>query len=268
MRVRIPRALHLDTYLGVNYLTTNFQRAPFQDIRMRQAIALAYNREIMTRKILRLGEPAAYHFVPPGVAGEPPGAHMAFEPLAYEQRIAQARQLMIAMGYGPNNHFHTTFDTTTTPDSKRLAAALQAMLREVYIDVEIVNSDTQIFYKKLQQGQFDIASGSWIGDFNDPGTFLDLLRRDSGNNYGRYDNPKFDALLDKANQIADANARGIVLRQAEQLALDDLGVIPARFLVTQDIVEPYVRNWIPNLHNFNRSRWLWIDPHGQTERGG
>jgi oligopeptide transport system substrate-binding protein len=267
MRHNIPRALQLRTYLAVNYLTTNFQRKPFQDVRLREAIALAYDRETITDKIVRIGDRPAYHFVPPGVANYPAGAHMDFESLTPAKRVEKAKQLMVAMGYGPNHHFHTTFDTSTLPDSKRTAAVLQSMLGNIYIDVDIVASDTQFFYKKLQEGQFDIASGSWVGDFDDAGTFLDLLQSDSGNNYGKYASAKFDALYAKANQTLDVAGRGALLRQAEQVALDDLGVIPVRFIVTQDIVEPYVKGWIPNVRDFNRSRWLWIDPHAGVERG-
>ena len=268
MRSHIAHALQINTFLGVAYLSVNFQHKPFQDLRLRRAIALAFDRETMSAKILKLGEPAAYHFVPPGIANYPGGAVVDFQALPYDQRLAKARALMIEMGYGPDNHFHTTYDSTTTPDGKRSAATLQAMLRRIYIDIDIVNSDTQIFYKKLQQGQFDMAGGSWVGDFDDPGTFLDLLRTGAGNNYGQYHSGKYDALLDQANQTLDIETRGELLRQAEQTALDDVAVIPTRFLVTQDIVEPYVKGWIPNVRDFNKSRWLWIDPHAKPERGG
>lgn len=267
MKKNIPHTLQLNTFLGVAYLTPNMRRKPFQDIRMRRAISLALDREILTSRILKLGEPAAYHFVPPHVANYPDGAHVDFQSLPPQARLDKARWLMNQMGYGPSNHFHTTYDSTTTPDSKRTAAATQAMLRRIYIDVDIVNSDTQIFYKKLQNGEFDLGPGVWIGDFNDPGTFLDLLRAGSGNNYGGYDNPRYDALMDKANLMLDLKARGALLRRAEQIALDDVAVIPTRFVVTQDIVEPYVKGWIPNVRDFNRSRWLWIDPRTRPERG-
>jgi len=267
MRRNIPRALQLRTYLGVNYLTTNFKRKPFRDLRLRQAIALAVDRETIVDKILRLGEVPAYRLVPPGTANYPDGAHMWFQSWPQQQRIAKARALMVEMGYGPGRHFHTTYDTTTTPDAKRTAAVLQSMLRDIYIDVDIVTSDTQFYYKKLQEGDFDIATGAWIGDFDDAGTFLDLLQSQSGNNYGHYASPVFDSLLAKSYQTVDPKARGEMLRRAEQTALDDLGVIPSRFVVTQDIVEPYVKGWIPNVRDFNRSRWLSIDPSAGVERG-
>ncbi len=267
MRTHIARALQIRTYLGVNYLVPNFQRKPFQDIRLRLAIALVLDREALANKIIKLGELPAYHFVPPDTANYPGGAELTFKSLGYDARLAKARRLMTEMGYGPNNHFLTTYDTTTMPDAKRGAAALQAMLRRIYIDATIINTDTQLFYKKLQQGQFDLTTGAWIGDFDDAGTFLDLLRSASGNNYGGYKNPRYDALLDRANQTLDLKARGELLKQAEQVALDDIAVIPSRFLVTQDIVEPYVKGWVPNVRDFNRSRWLWIDPHAKPERG-
>jgi oligopeptide transport system substrate-binding protein len=267
MRHNIPRALQLRTYLAVNYLTTNFQRKPFQDLRLRQAIALAVDRETIVDKILRLGEKPAYRLIPPGTANYPDGAHMWFQSWTKVQRIARARALMVEIGYGPGRHFHTTFDTSTTPDAKRTAAVLQSMLRDIYIDVSIITSDTQFYYKKLQESDFDIASVSWIGDFNDAGTFLDLMQSGSGNNYGHYDSAAYDALLAKSYEAADPKARGELLRQTEQAALDDVGVIPVRFLVTQDIVEPYVKGWVPNVRDFNRSRWLWIDRSAGVERG-
>jgi oligopeptide transport system substrate-binding protein len=205
--------------------------------------------------------------VPPHTANYPGGAHFAFSAIPYDERLARARQLMMEMGYGPDNHFHSTFDTSTTPDAKRTFATLQAMLRRVYFDISPVTSDGQVFYKKLQMGQFDMAGAAWIGDFNDAGTFLDLLQSSSGNNYGHYKNPRFDALLAQANSTPDIKMRGALLEKAEQIALDDYALIPTRFLVTQDIVEPYVRGWIPNVRDFNRTRWLWIDPHTKPERG-
>jgi oligopeptide transport system substrate-binding protein len=267
MRAHVSQALQIHPALSSSYLMVNFRRKPFGDARLREAVALVYDRETVTKKIIKLGEPAAYSLVPAGTANYPGMAALRFRSTPYDQRLAKARRLMVEMGYGPDNHLHTTFDTTTTPDAKRSAAVLQAMLRRIYIDIDIVNSDTQIFYKKLQEGQFDISGAAWIGDFDDAGTFLDLLLSDSGNNYGHYVNPRYDALIAQANQTADIKMRGEILQRAEQLALDDYAVIPTRFRVTAEIVEPYVRGWIPNIRDFNRSRWLWIDPHTKPVRG-
>jgi oligopeptide transport system substrate-binding protein len=117
----------------------------------------------------------------------------------------------------------------------------------------------QILYQRLQQRDFEIGGAAWIADFNDASNILDLLRSDSGNNYGAYSNPAYDALLNKAQMQTDLKLRGQLMAQAEQMALNDYAWIPGYFLVTQDIVQPYVKNWIPNIRGFNRSRWLWLD---------
>jgi oligopeptide transport system substrate-binding protein len=152
MRKHIPRALQINTFLGLSYITPNFRRKPFDDLRVREAIALTMNREIVTTHILRLGMPVAYSIVPPGVANYPGGAALDFKSLPYEKRILRAQRLMRDAGYGPTNRLHTTYSTIPTPDSKRSAAVLQALLRNVYIDIDIDQTDTQIFYKKLQEG--------------------------------------------------------------------------------------------------------------------
>jgi oligopeptide transport system substrate-binding protein len=137
------------------------------------------------------------------------------------------------------------------------------MLKQIYIDVAISCEELQVHYVRIQEHDFDIANAAWIGDFNDASNFLDLLRTGSANNYGQYANAKYDALLDTAQQTVDIGKRGDLMRNAEQMALNDYAWLPCYFLVTEDIVKPYVKGWIPNLRGFNRSRWLWIDGRPQ-----
>jgi oligopeptide transport system substrate-binding protein len=133
------------------------------------------------------------------------------------------------------------------------------MLRAIYIDVDINQSDIAVHYHRLQEQDYDLGGAGWIGDFNDATNFLDLLRSDSANNYGKYNNPKFDALLDKAQMEADPKTRGRLLAEAEQMAMNDVAVIPTVFPRTTELVRPYVKGWIPNIRDINRTRFLWID---------
>jgi oligopeptide transport system substrate-binding protein len=179
------------------------------------------------------------------------------------ERINRALALMEAAGYGPTNRLHTTYLTTSNPDNKRTATALQEMMKQIYIDIDIIQVDPQLFYRQLALNQFDLTASAWIGDFNDASTFLDLLRTGSQQNYGQYSSAQFDSLYAQAQQQTDIVKRGELMKEAEQIALDDDAVIPVRFRLTQVLVQPYVRGWNtgqPNLRNFHRTRWLWIDP--------
>ena len=264
MRKNMPHALRIAPYLGVDYMAMNFRRAPLRDIRLREALNLAYDREALVGKVRRIGESPAYGIVPPGVANYPGGATMAFQSMPFAARLARARALMRAMGYGPQHLLPLTYVTSTNPDQRRKAAAVQEMLAAIYIKVTITALEGGSFFNAMQQHDFDIASPLWIADFNDASNFLDLLRSDSAENYSAYRNPAFDALLDRAQQQRDAKARGAIMRQAEQFALDDYAWVPTYFLVTRDLVQPYVKGWIANVKDFNRTRWLWIDRSGRS----
>lgn len=259
MRANIPGALKIVPYLGTAYVVMNLERKPFQDIRLREAINLAFDREALAQKVRRIGETPAYHIVPPGIANYPGGAALGFQAVPFAQRLAEAQALMRQMGYGPNRRLKLNFVTSTNPDSKRAAAATQGMLAKIYIDLSLDSVESGTFLNTMQQHDFDLGFPTWIADFNDPSNYLDLLRTGAGENYGAYSNPKYDALLDRAQQQTDLKVRGRMMEQAEQMALDDYVWVPVYFMVTRDIVQPYVKGWIPNIKDFNRTRWLWID---------
>lgn len=258
IRANLKGELHSVPFLGLSYIDINEQRPPFNDVRVREALNLAYDRETMTQKVLRFGEPPAYALVPPNIANFPGGVTMDFVHLPYAERVRKAQALMMAAGYGPDHRLRAAFETSPEPDNRRLAAVLQSMWKQIFVDLDISLADENAHFRNLQQGQFELASASWFADFNDASNFLDLLRHDSGNNNGKYTSPKFEAVLEQAQQERDSERRGALLASAERIALDDYPWVPARYRMTQDLVKPYVKGWIENNRQANRTRWLSI----------
>ena len=259
MRRHIPGQIETVPYLNTDYLAINLAKPMFKDIRLREVLNLAYNREKLVNDIRRLGEPPAYSIVPPGIANYPHTAAMAIRSMPYDARIERARSLMRAMGYGPGHRLKIDYLCSTNPDTVRNAAALQGMLAKVWIDLNIVAEERQVQIVDLQQRNFELGSSSWVADFNDAVNFLNLLKTGTGQNYSGYSNPKFDALLEAADHEIDLKKRGALLARAEQIALDDYVWVPVYFGVTQDLVKPYVKGWIANAKDFNRTRWLRIE---------
>jgi oligopeptide transport system substrate-binding protein len=258
MRAHMPGDIRNAPYLGIAYYALNVSR--LSDHRMREAISLAFNREVLTGRLHRIGETPAYRIVPPGIANYPGTASLWFKDMPYDRRLARAQALMREIGYGPRHTARLGFLTTVAPDSKRNAAAFQEMMRAIYLDIDIVTVEGQIFQQMVQNRDFDIAAPSWIADFNDASNFLDLLRSGSGENYSGYANPRYDALLDAADRTVDPADRAATLLEAEKLALADDAWVPAYFMVTRDLVAPRVKGWIANPRDVNRTRWLWIAP--------
>ena len=127
------------------------------------------------------------------------------------------------------------------------------------VDLEIVQVEAQVNYTKLREGDYDIGAGAWSADFNDASNFLMVLTTGNPQNYGRYSNPAFDALYEKAEQERDVEKRGQILLQAEKIALNDHAWIPRNFRANRTIVQPTVKGWVANARDVNRTRWLSID---------
>ncbi|HEY0106091.1 MAG TPA: peptide ABC transporter substrate-binding protein [Rhizomicrobium sp.] len=262
LRKNLPAALHLKPLLGLSYISINLRRPPLGDLRIRRALNLAFDREIVTGKVLRLGEPPAYGIVPPGVANYPGPQSYDFRPLAPAERLKKAQWLMLQAGYGPDNPLRLTFETFEEPNSRRIAAVFQAMLRPIWVYIDVTAIDAAVHSRNMTGGNFDLGAASWFADFNDASNFLDLLRSDAGNNYGGYRNPAFDALLNAAQQERDTPARGRLLARAERLALQAYPWIPLRFRTSQNLVQPYVRGWVDNRSDMHPTRFLWLLPRG------
>lgn len=261
IRANMPDSISDVPMLITEMIAVNHTRKPFDDIRVRHAMNLALNREAITSRIVRVGNPPAYSLVPPTTANYPRGNAFDFKSLPQNERTEQARALMRAAGFGENNRVKATYMIrATTPGTGRaVAAAIQQMLAQAYLDVTIVPNDMQVFYPAIQVHDFDIAQAGWQADFNDASTFLDLYRTGGGNNWGLYSNPAFDRMMDDAQADADLVSRGRKLAAAEAIALRDHAAMPLWFWVNPDIVWPYVKGWKGNPLDYHRSRWVTID---------
>lgn len=260
LRANMPETLRLNPILNIEYLAINLRLKSFADPRVREALNLAVDRDTIVNRIDKVGEVPAYNMIPPGTANYPGGVFLDFKSLPFPERLKRAETLMRAAGYGPDNLLRTSLIIrSAAPTARRVPVAIQQMWKQIYVDVQILQLDTAIFYDRIQTGDFELANPAWGADYNDPTTFLELLQTGNPNNYGGYHNPAYDALLDRAVYELDLKKRGVLLAEAELLALKDNAWIPINFWVAGGLVRPYVRNWNDNPDDRHRTRWIWID---------
>ncbi len=253
---QIPEYVRTHLWLTNAYLMFNAENPKFRDIRVRQAIALAIDRQFIVEKARRAGETAAYSFVPPGIANYPQGARMRWADWPFERRQQEARRLLREAGHTPDNPLR--FELTHRGiDHGVLWPAIQADLRAVGIEVELIGAESQVAYAAFRNRDFEVGDVGWVADFNDPINFLELNRSSTGaQNYGDYRNPAYDALLARADREPDVNARAEFLRQAEQMVLDDLPVVPLFFGPSSNLVNPSVTGFVDNVQDTHRKRWM------------
>ncbi|HEX6866646.1 MAG TPA: peptide ABC transporter substrate-binding protein [Caulobacteraceae bacterium] len=257
LKEEIPDYVRVHTYLGVTYLAFNTNLPKLKDKRVREALSMAIDREFITRKLLRGGQEPAYTFVPPGVANynsaTPP--HWASWSLA--KRQAEARRLLAEAGYTPDHPLHIEIKHRNTPDPMLYMPAVQADWKEIGVDVQLLQEETQIAYADYRVRNFDVADAGWIADYNDAMSFLYLQQSSTGpQNYGDYKNPAYDALLLKADNEPDARVRAGYLAQAEAMMLEDAPVAPIYFAVNKNLVNPRITGWVDNIIDQHRSRFL------------
>ena len=260
LRENMSRDLRLWPYIATQYAVFNVNRKPFTDARVRTAVAMAIDREVLTRRVMRAGERPAYAMVPPGMPGYPGKARFAFEAMPMAARIEKAQELLAQAGYGPDNPLTFDFNSQNTTETRIISVALQEMWRQIGAQVRIVSSESQIHYNLLRKHDFALGWAGWSADYRDPKNYLMLFESSSKDlNSGSYSNPKFDALVAKSNYTGDPKARFALLQEAEQTLLDDAGVAPVFYGVTRDLVSTQVKGWVSNNVNINRSRYLSLD---------
>jgi oligopeptide transport system substrate-binding protein len=137
--------------------------------------------------------------------------------------------------------------------------AIAEMWRPLHINVELFNAEVVVHYDALQNNDFDgVGRAGWLMDYNDAINTLELLRSDIIYNYGRYNNPEFDALLRQSALVTDLAARAELLRQAEEIAMGDTAAFPLYYYVSSNVVAPHVMGFEDNAKDIHRTRWLSI----------
>jgi oligopeptide transport system substrate-binding protein len=191
---------------------------------------------------------------PAGYQGYVPPQALRYDP-------AYARECLAKAGYPGGKGFppiEILFNTSE--DHRRIAEAIQAMWkRDLGIDVELTSQEWGSYLQSTTALKYDVARRSWIGDYLDPNTFLQLLTSGDGNNRTGWSDPRYDALIRRAAETLDPAARFAVLAQAEALALDQAPFLPIYHYSTTELVKPWVRGIHQTALDVHPLTRVWID---------
>ncbi|RIJ25944.1 peptide ABC transporter substrate-binding protein [Henriciella barbarensis] len=260
LEAKFPGWVRTAPSLITTYWSFNSSQEPFDDVRVRKALSLALDREFIVDRVLTPGYIPAYSFVPPTMSNyDVDRPELGFADMTREERLAEARALLEEAGYGPNNKLSFEFIHRSTDDNPKAAPVAQANWNEIapWVNAEILRQDTKVLYARLRQSDFEVADGAWVADFDDPINFLYLLDSETGQqNYGRYSNPEYDALLAEASRTRDLQARAEIFAEAEAMMLEDYPITPMWIQVTKNLVDPELTGWAENAQDDHLSRWL------------
>lgn len=262
IKEHIPDQLHTQPTLGIYYYGLNVRRPPFKDApELRQAMSMAIDRQVIVDKITRGGELPAYGWIPPVVEGYE-GAKFEWADLADDDRQAQARELYKQAGYSKDKPLKVEIRYNSGDGNKKIASVIASMWRSVLgADVTLRNEEWKVFLDSVRQGTDTEAYRlAWIGDYDDPNTFFELMNSNFGLNGTGYASAKYDRLQEQQAHMPAGADRDQVMKQAEATLLADNPVIPIYFYASKYLIKGYVTGFVGNPLDAYYSKDLAIEP--------
>lgn len=255
MKENYPELLRLSDTLGTYYYVFNTRHPPFDDRRVRKALALVIDREWITQQMIAAGNAPAIYMVPPALRGKD-GRHKKLG--TKEQRLRKARQLMAEAGYSEDRPLRFEIRFNNSVEHRRVAVAIATMWREIGAEARMLNSEAGLHFDAMRRGEFEVARAGWIADLPAPENFLYIHRADAGSqNYSGYSNPAFDAALDIATAERDPAERQRLMQVAEDIMIDDQPLVPIYYYGSRNLIQPNIAGWQANIANVHPSRFLY-----------
>lgn len=262
MKQDYPDELRVSPNLCTYYYAINNQRAPFNDVRVRNALKMSIDRDIIANKILGQGQMPAFGQTHPGI-NNAEFTQPEWFTWTQDQRNEEAKKLLEEAGFNEANPLKFTVTYNTSENHKKIAlAASQMWKKNLGVEVTLENQEWKTFLDTLRLGNFDVARYAWCADYNEPSAFLNVFRSDSTNNSSHYKNPVFDKLLDEALTLQSDAERKAIYQQAENLLDEEAANVPVYYYVISRMVQPYIGGYTGKepLDNI-RGRDLYIIKH-------
>jgi oligopeptide transport system substrate-binding protein len=251
--------LKVSPELSFTYIGFNTARPPFDDANIRRAFSMAIDRDKMVSLVFKDMMTRADGILPPGM----PGYNESLRGLAYN--VEQARRLIAASKYGDVSKL-PSITITTAGQGGQIASYLEALVyqwrQNLGVEVKVRQVEPERFLYNLLTETDEMFEMSWIADYPHPQDFLDVLFHSGADiNYGRYNNPAVDDLLDRAGVETDSARSQELYRQAEQMLVDDAACLPLVFGQNYELVKPYVKGYRTNALGLVRLGVVSVEPH-------
>lgn len=248
---------------SVYFYRLNVTKKPFDNPKVRKALAMAIERQPIVDNIGQAGQKPAFAFVPYGFY-EKDGRD--FRNVGgnnyFSENIAEAKKLLAEAGYPEGKGFPKTEIMINNNELHvKIAQAVQQMWKKnLGINVGIANKEWQVYLKDQHEMNYDIARAGWSPDYLDPMTFMDIFVKDGGNNSTGWGTASYDALVKMANSTGDNTVRMKALHDAESLLMRDLPIIPVYFYTNDDLIKPNIKNVVvPPFGVYAEFKWAYVE---------
>lgn len=258
-KAQYPKELRNQAIIGIRYY--DFQtRDVFKDVRVRKALSMVIDRDILSKRVTADGQPPAYSLIVAGVVGADPTPYdWATWPM--DKRVAEAKKLLEQAGVKPGTKY--TFSYNTSEYHKKMAIFVASEWKtKLGINMETESMEFKVLAKKRHDGAYQIARNGWLADYNDATSFLALVRCDSDQNTNFYCDRKAEDLIKQGTQNPDPAKRKALLTQASKMIMDAYPIIPMVQYSLPRLIKSYVGGYSEaNTQDHYRSKDFYIIKH-------
>lgn len=260
LKMRYPDELMISPWLGSYYFGYNLEREPFiENLELRQALALAIDRNLLTEKVTQFGELPSYTLVPPGIRDYVSPVPEWAE-LTQAERNDEARRLYASAGYSGENPLQVEIRYSNGGNNKKMALAVSSLWKQVLgVQATLLNEEHKVFLQNREQKVLtQVFQAGWISDYADPYSFLKLFRTGSRHNDFGYTNSTYDSLLDEVEAERIPSRRRRLMFETERIVLADMPFIPLYTYITKRMVNPRLKGWQSNVLDHHYSKDMYF----------
>ncbi|MFR0316008.1 murein tripeptide ABC transporter substrate-binding protein MppA, partial [Escherichia coli] len=149
-----------------------------------------------------------------------------------------------AAGYGPQKPLKLTLLYNTSENHQKIAIAVASMWKKnLGVDVKLQNQEWKTYIDSRNTGNFDVIRASWVGDYNEPSTFLTLLTSTHSGNISRFNNPAYDKVLAQASTENTVKARNADYNAAEKILMEQAPIAPIYQYTNGRLIKPWLKGY-------------------------
>ncbi|WP_019121517.1 peptide ABC transporter substrate-binding protein [Brevibacillus massiliensis] len=248
--------LHIYPVSSVYWYKFNTEKPPFNNAKIRKAFAYAINRQAIIDNLLQADQKPALGAVPTSMSLNPQGYFKDNDVETAKKLLAEGMQEL-----GIDKLPPITLSYNTNQGHQQIAQAVQDQWKKnLGVDVKLENQEWKVYIDSLHQGNYQIGRMGWNADFNDPMTFLDAFKeKNGGNNDTRWENPKYKELLDQALKEVDIEKRKALMKEAEQILMDEMPVVPIYFYTSSYVANPNLKGVVTDPFNHIDFKWASLE---------
>lgn len=253
--------LDVSPQLATYYYEFNTTRPPFNDPRVRRALNMALDKDIIAEKVLGQGQRPAWLISQPDIGGVKLH-NPEYASWPREKRIAEAKKLLSEAGYNETHPLVFNLLYNTSESHQRIAIAASSMWKKnLGVEAKLQNQEWKTMLDAMHTHNFDAVRYAWIADYDDAATFLNNFRTGDSENTSQYSNPAYDEALRNAAKASDTAARGKFYQQAEDLLGQDVPAIPVYHYVRTHLVKPWVGGFTSDKLGYYYTKDMYIKKH-------